>query len=280
MILSFHPVFEGDVNIICAGRDPDSNDLTAIKEARAVILPQGCRKSLYIMAAENCPHVFPDYRARFDFPGKTGQLELFKKTGVPYPKTQSFRDILSFKHQYPDTSSLSETVPFPLVFKFDWGGEGDAVFLIQSASELEDMLLKTERLEASGQSGFMIQEYINTLPEILRVAVIGGTYISYWRINKDPDIFKANLAHNGIIDEEKHPDIQLKAVSMAKDFCKKTGINLAGFDFIRNTGPSKPGLLFLEINYFFGRKGLGGSLRYYDLLTDEIRKWIVNLPDG
>jgi len=280
MILSFHPIFEGDLNIICAGRDPDSNDLKTIKKARAVILPQGCRKSLYVMAAGNCPHVFPDYRARFEFPGKTGQLELFKKTGVPYPKTQSFRDILSFKHQYPDPSALSKTFPFPLVFKFDWGGEGDAVFLIQSASELEHVLLKTARFEASGQKGFMVQEYIDTSPEILRVAVIGGTYTSYWRINEDPAIFTANLSHNGIVDQDKHPGIQNKAVSMAKDFCKKTGINLAGFDFICNTNPLNRMPLFLEINYFFGRKGLGGSLRYYDLLTAEIRKWIVNLPDG
>jgi len=80
MILSFHPCFEADKNILCAGRDPDLDDLAAIKLADAVILPQGCKKSLYEMAEQNCEHVFPDYKARFSFPGKTGQIKLFQET--------------------------------------------------------------------------------------------------------------------------------------------------------------------------------------------------------
>ena len=66
---------------------------------------------------------------------------------------------------------------------------------------------------------------------------------------------------------------------MAKDFCKKTGINLAGFDFILRPDAPDNTLLFLEINYFFGRKGLGGSLHFYDLLTEEIETWLLSLPD-
>ena len=40
--------------------------------------------------------------------------------------------------------------------------------------------------------------------------------------------------------------------------------------------------LFLEINYYFGRRGLGGSERYYALLVSEIIKWIksLGLPVG
>ena len=45
MILSFHPCFAGDHNIICAGREPGADDLAAIKKAKAVIVPQGCRES-------------------------------------------------------------------------------------------------------------------------------------------------------------------------------------------------------------------------------------------
>lgn len=279
MILSFHPCFEADANIICAGRQPDSKDLKKIKASRAVILPQGCREPLYKMATDNCPHVFPDYRAKFEFPGKSGQIRLFKKTGVPSPITKIFKYVSSYKNQYPDVSALPGELPFPFVFKFDWGGEGETVFLIQSDSELEDMMEKAIRFEKSGQSGFMIQEYIKSSPEILRVAVIGETFISYWRINKDRNTFRAGLSHNGFIDRDKNPGIQNQAVSMARDFCKKTGINLAGFDFIlRNDQPGNA-LLFLEINYFFGRKGLGGSLHFYDLLTNEIKKWLLNLTD-
>ena len=35
--------------------------------------------------------------------------------------------------------------------------------------------------------------------------------------------------------------------------------------------------LFLEINYFFGRSGLGGSEKYYEILTEQIQKWIDKL---
>ena len=38
MIVSFHPLFEADKNIISAGREPDADDLAAIKAADAVIL--------------------------------------------------------------------------------------------------------------------------------------------------------------------------------------------------------------------------------------------------
>ena len=75
MILSFHPCFEADINIICAGREPDHNDSAAMRSAAAVILPQGCREALYRMAKQNCAHVFPNYDARFEYPGKTGQDE-------------------------------------------------------------------------------------------------------------------------------------------------------------------------------------------------------------
>ena len=60
MIVSFHPLFEADRNIICAGRE----DPAAIRAADAVILSQGCYRALYEMAWENCPHVFPNYDAR------------------------------------------------------------------------------------------------------------------------------------------------------------------------------------------------------------------------
>ena len=60
MILSFHPIIEADRNIICAGRAPDENDLNAIRQATAVILPQGCSEALYRLARTNCERIFPN----------------------------------------------------------------------------------------------------------------------------------------------------------------------------------------------------------------------------
>ena len=61
MILSYHPVIEGDVNRLCAGREPDAEDLDWMRRAEAIILPQGCRESMYRMAVKHCRHVFPNY---------------------------------------------------------------------------------------------------------------------------------------------------------------------------------------------------------------------------
>lgn len=63
---------------------------------------------------------------------------------------------------------------------------------------------------------------------------------------------------------------------MVGRFCEKTGINLAGVDLLfpsdRTLDP-----LFLEINYFFGRRGLGGSDRWYAILNAEIETWLKSL---
>jgi len=96
MILSFHPIFEGDKNILCAGREPGADDLAAVRAADAVILPQGCKASLYTMARENCANVFPNYDARFEYPGKIGQTRLFRKLNAPHPKTEIYTSHSSF----------------------------------------------------------------------------------------------------------------------------------------------------------------------------------------
>ena len=96
MILSFHPIFEGDKNILCAGREPGADDLAAVRAADAVIIPQGCKASLYTMARENCANVFPNYDARFEYPGKIGQTRLFRKLNAPHPKTEIYTSHSSF----------------------------------------------------------------------------------------------------------------------------------------------------------------------------------------
>ena len=172
MIVSFHPVFEADQNIICAGRQPGAGDLAAIKAAKAVVLPQGCRQSLYQMAIENCRHVFPNYDARFDYPGKLGQIQLFQDTGTAHPPSETYASLDAFWQQNSDNI---EDIDFtlPCVFKFDWGGEGETVHLISSRTVLRHVLLKAADFEASGQKGFLLQEYVPTQGKTLRVVIIG-----------------------------------------------------------------------------------------------------------
>jgi len=276
MIVSFHPLFEADQNIICAGREPNAMDVAAIRAAKAVILSQGCYPSLYEIARANCPNVFPNYDARFKYPGKIGQIQLFREMNIRHPDTEIYRDTASFhnRHQAGVASPLTN---YPFVFKLNWGGEGDTVFLVRSAESLDELLKQTSAFEKSGQTGFMLQEFIASNNKTLRVVVVGQRLISYWRILPNSDGFQTSLSKGAIIDRTIEPQLEQKAADLITGVCQKTGINLAGFDVIFSSENPDPCPLLLEINYFFGRKGLGGSEAYYKVLLEEIRAWLETI---
>ncbi len=279
MILSFHPCFEGDRNILCAGRAPDENDQAAVRAARAVILPQGCPQPLFEMVHCHGRHVFPDYRARFRYPGKTGQIRLFQETGTRHPDTRIYNSIEDYTLSL-DSDLLPADFKFPVVFKLNWGGEGETVFWVQNPADLSVALQKAGFGEAAGRSGFLLQTFIPGNQRALRVAVIGRTMLSYWRVQQDPAVFGTSLAHGAVIDSVSDPQLQAMGIQTVSEFCRKTGINLAGFDLLLPGTTPHQTPYFLEINYFFGRRGLGGSERFYAVLNQEIRHWIKSLPAG
>lgn len=276
MILSFHPLFEADKQILCAGREPDHTDIAAIKKAFAVILPQGCSESLYRAARKHCTRIFPNFDARFAYPGKTGQAKLFTAHNAPFPETITFKNSIDYGNQY-DAGFTRPPMTYPFVFKLDWGGQGDGVFLIRTRHDFKIAMSKATAFEASGQSGFLIQEYVNGPSKTLRIAVIGETRIPYWRIQEEDDVFGTSVAKGAVIDKTADPESMETALLLTQQFCRQTRINMAGFDLIfsgegnEKTGPIP---LFLEINYFFGRRGIGGSGRYYDILEQELSKWL------
>jgi len=276
MIVSFHPLFEADKNIICAGREPNADDLAAIKAARAVVLPQGCRQSLYELARKNCDHVFPNYKARFDFPGKIGQIRLFRETNTAHPQSELYPSVADFKQAH-GKDPLDIPFALPCVFKFDWGGEGETVYLINSRDDLKEILDKAAGFENSGQKGFLLQQYVPAEGKTLRVIIVGQPMISYWRIQQNSDEFMSSVSRGARIDPASQPELQKVARALVYDFCRKTGINLAGFDVIFSAEGEAIQPLLLEINYFFGRKGLGGSDAFYEILKKEIRRWLAQL---
>ena len=270
MVVSFHPLFKADLNLICAGRNPGHDELAAIRSAHAVILPQGCPQQLYQMARENCLHVFPNYDARFRYPGKIGQIRLFREANIPHPETEIFKNTSEFRTRYPDAGYPS----FPVVFKFDWGGEGDTVFLLQTPTDLKDLLQHADRCEASGQSGFLLQQYIFSGNRSLRVAVIGERTISYWRTHAEENRFHASISKGAKVDLTSDLVLKQKAEAWVAGLCRRTQINLAGLDVIFAEEDFRQPSLLLEINYFFGRVGLGGSEAYYRILRKEVRQWL------
>jgi ribosomal protein S6--L-glutamate ligase len=271
MILSFHPIIEADKNIICAGRLPDDNDQAAIRLADAVILPQGCSEALYRMARSHCPHIFPNMDIRFAYPGKRGQIRLFREKGLAHPRTDLYADLGHFESQSAD-------LVLPVVIKLDFGGQGDTVFKAGSADEMALALERVKACERTGQKGFLVQQFIPTRDRSLRIAVIGQWRIAYWRIA--PGRFGTSVSRGAVLDHEADPHLQQAALTVVNAFCQKTHLQLGGFDIIfsaddLNAGHVAP--LALEINYFFGRAGLGGSEAYYRILEQETRNWLSEL---
>lgn len=275
MIVSFHPNIVAQENILCAGRPPNDGDRSAICRAQAVILPQGCTEALYRLSRKHCSHVFPNYDARFDFPGKVGQAGLFEKMKAPFPRTETFKNTAAY-HERCRGKSIRAVPGFPCVFKSDWGGEGEGVSLVRNAEALEEALECARRAERSGRSGFLLQQYVPSGGRTLRVVVMGEQLFSYWRVQEREDVFITSLKAGARIDHNADPELQEAGRTAVGSFCSKTGINLAGFDLIFQQRQAS-GPLFLEINYFFGRRGLGGALHYYALVDRAVADWLARL---
>jgi ribosomal protein S6--L-glutamate ligase len=222
------------------------------------------------MARANCPNLFPNYDARFKYPGKIGQIRLFRETATLHPETAIFPSVAEFTSRFPHGVDLD----YPLVFKFDWGGEGDTVFLVPSATELEDLIQHAARCEASGQKGFLLQQYISSGNRCLRVVIVGDHMISYWRSQEGLSDFHASISRGAKLDFSSYPVLRDAAERSVADLCRLVEINLAGFDVIFAQEEVEPRPLLLEINYFFGRTGLGGSKAFYRILRKEIVRWL------
>lgn len=273
MILSFHPCIDADVNVIVAGRAPGSAEKTLIKRADAVILPQGVRQDLYDLCRSYCERVFPNYDHRFRHPGKIGDTLLFRTAGIPHPQTCTFTDVEDFLKRFPPEKTRFP-FPFPFVLKGNYGGEGHLVFKILDAEHLQATLDQLKPMERSFMRGFITQQWINHGGRDVRVVVLSDQLLSYWRVQKDSREFLTNLRAGGVIDRHSHPDLLEKARDVVGNFCQQTGIDLAGIDlmFDQNDKSNQP--LFLEINYWFGRRFFGSSEAYYAILKETVRRWL------
>ena len=125
------------------------------------------------------------------------------------------------------------------------------------------------------QQGFILQEFIDHGGRDLRVVVLFDRLLAYWRVQLHPGKMHTNLAEGGEVDFRSDPRLRRRGIEAVRRFCRRSGINLAGFDLVfnRNQDPDRP--QFLEINYYFGRKGLGGSLRFYELFQEAADRWLA-----
>ncbi len=270
MILSFHPCIEVGTHSLIHAQQLTTEQKNLVKQARAIILPQGITTEIYLFCRYNCKNVFPNYDHRFPGEGKVGDAILWKHFGVPHPKTEIYGRVYQFERAHFE---MNRPLPFeyPFILKANQGGEGNMVFLIRNEANLKSV---TKILKATEEHvkypGLVLQEFISTGKKDLRVVVINRQRFYYWRIQKDPEEWKTNIALGAKIDFKVSGEIKSSVSYYLEPFLHRSGINLAAIDVL--ISGEKP--LFLEINYYFGRRAFGGSDKFYKILMKEIEAWL------
>jgi len=268
-VISFHPMIKGDLFYWERGIW-DEDIIRNLTKAKAVILPQTVSRELYALCCTLCPNVFPNYSFRFKWEGKVGDTLLFWSCGIPHPKTWIFPRVETMLGDHPEMGHRPRLPDYPFVIKGTSGGEGSQTWLIEDAQDLKQATEILKNFEMQGIFGFVLQEFIPGLQRDLRVVIIGNHIQSYWRYSTSG--FFHNIAKGGQIDARSDPELQAIGRDAVKALYTYTGINMAGFDLVFLKGSNIP--LFIEINYTFGRTGLGGSDAFYDIFENEVNQWL------
>jgi len=272
MILSFHPVFDADQQIIFGSRSLNDEDMGFIRKATAIFLPQTCKYTLYKACQGYSAHIFPNYETRFKYSGKMGQSLLFKERELPSPMTLEWTTVTQFEEYIKEKDSLPHNTPFFL--KTNRGHEAEGVFFIENQGRLGEALDRLRKLEQSGTFGFISQEFIQAQGNVLRAVILNKTILTYWKRPQTSEQKITTINRGAKIDREWRKDLQEKGKQAIERLIQKTGINLAAVDFVFDFTRHDPEPLFLEINYSFGRRGLGGSENFYRLLHKAIIEWM------
>jgi len=276
MILSFHPRVKGDVNLRLTLKGSFSDkEIRLIGSARAIVVTQSIKAHQYAFCRTHCANLFPDYTYRFGFEGKYGNIQLLRTFNAPHPKTTCYESVEDFKLRH--FKNHEPLMSFPFVLKGDRGGGGWAVFLIRNEHDLIRRLkiLADESLHATKR--FIAQTFVPHRGRDLRVVVIGRITKAYWRCQHKPGEFRNNVGRGAVINYDLDPELKNKGIKCVQDLCSKTGINLAAFDVLFDRNQPEPEPLLSEINFLFGRKGLGGSPRFYELLNHAVQQWTREL---
>jgi ribosomal protein S6--L-glutamate ligase len=271
MILSFHPCIEAEAHVILGDRFLDPEIRGIIHRAKAILLPQSCSEALYQACSASRASLFPSYEVRFQYPGKVGQALLFERFGFLHPRTFVWRKVGDFEGALRNGRLAHR---FPFLIKSDREHEGEGVYLVKERSALRESLDQLKRKESSGRKGLVSQEFIDSGGNVLRSVIVGTRIVSYWKRPHTPEDLITTISRGARIDYTWQPELLKKGETLARSFSEKTGVNLAAIDFVFDLSLEDPTPYFLEVNYYFGRRGLGGAERYYALLHQEIGKWL------
>ena len=271
MILSFHPCFTADHQIILGARPLDEEDRRLIRSAHAVILPQGRVDGVFNECQNSKTPMFPNYDMRQTYPGKVGQSRLFQKFQLPHPRT--------FRWERVDALKKLPKPPheFPFVVKDNRSHEARGVFVAKNSDSLKAAMGFLALKEGVENKGLVTQDFVASRGNVLRAVIMGKRILTYWKRPASPGQVITTISKGALIDHEWKPELQEKGMNQARVLTKRTGINLAAVDFVFPLSEAAPEPLFLEINYYFGRRGLGGMDAYYRLLFRAIQDWLKTI---
>jgi ribosomal protein S6--L-glutamate ligase len=271
MILSFHPCFTADHQIILGDRSLNEADRRLIRSAHAVILPQGRADGVFHECQNAGAPMFPNYEMRHAYPGKVGQSRLFHTFQLPHPRTFRWRRVDLFK-KVPRPPH-----EFPFVVKDDGSHEAEGVFVVTGPKSLKAALGFLALKEGGENNGFVTQDFVASGGNVLRSVIMGKQILTYWKRPVKPGQVITTISRGARIDHDWEPALQEKGKVQAQVLARRTGIDLAAVDFVFSLSKEDPGPLFLEINYFFGRRGLGGMDAFYRLLFRAIQDWLKGI---
>jgi len=250
----------------------DARAISIITAAAGVLMPKYCSPARYRLLLSLARASFPNLAPRFACRGKARQALLFKRLGIPHPETRIFSNAREAVEAVRE--GVEPARPFPFVLKGDKGGGGSAVFPVHTPTDLLERLAGLPPDEP-----LVFQEWIQNGGRDLRVVIMGEKTRSYFRVGGDS--FYNNVSKGARIDFGLDPSKQQEGVRLARKTAERLHIDLAAFDIMFPIDGSPP--LVIEINFLFGKKGLGG-MKGYDLMyrqaVDEWMHGVLRGPQG
>ena len=231
-----------------------------LQGAAGVLLPAYVSPWRYVEIIKWAQDWFPRLGGRFAYHGKIKQVRLFRELGVRHPESLLFASPASLMEHFGFHGSPWD---YPVVLKGDTGGGGSAVFPINSPDEMVGYVGKLPPGKPA-----LLQRWVYHGGRDLRVVIYGDLTVSYFRVGDGR--FYNNVCRGGRIDYDGRPEEQAKGIDAVIAFCRRVPIDIAGFDLMF---PDHGDPVFVEINFNFGRKGLGGKEGHLKLLKRAIHQW-------
>ena len=265
--VSLHPSIALDENLSLFADLSDPGVQRLLTHAMGVLLPTHITPQRYFKIIQLARAWFPRLEVRFQYLGKTRQIELFRELGIRHPESLLFDDpgqLLEY--------CVAHGSPwgFPVVMKGDLGGGGVAVFPVYSAA---DVCRQARRLPADQPA--LLQRWVDHQGRDLRVVVYGDLAVSYFRLGTGG--FYNNICRGGRIDHDLGPEQQQQGIAAVQALCRRVGVDIAGFDLMF---PDNGEPVFVEINHHFGRKGLGGIAGHQRYFLKAVWHWRQGLLDS